>query len=110
MHNATYGWTFSPRCTGRPCSVRWSGEGSHATATRSGASYTFSLTAPMNVQCGGHRTTSTATAHFRVTSAEAQDSKWKADKFTGTLDIETPAQLGCVSTSEVDRIDGVFEG
>jgi hypothetical protein len=110
VHNTTYGWTFSPLCKAGRCNSRWSAEGSHAVAARSGASYSFSFTAPMNVQCAGHRTTSTATVHFRVTAAEAENSKWKADKFNGTLAIETPAQLGCVSASEVDRIYGVFEG
>ncbi|MGN6378683.1 MAG: hypothetical protein ACTHNU_07000 [Gaiellales bacterium] len=107
--NATYAWEFRPRCKAGPCSSRWSWEGFRAVATRSGTTYTFSYSGNLNVRCGSNSATSNATAHIRVVSAAADHARWKVARITGTLDIETPAQLGCVATSEVDRIRGEFQ-
>ncbi len=103
---ATYAWHFTPTCAAGPCKVRWSDDGLHAVATRSGTSYTFTASGFMGVTCGGAHTSSTATVHLQVMRAQAIGGRWKAFLFHGTLDVETSPQLGCVASSNVQSLTG----
>jgi hypothetical protein len=38
--------------------------------------------------------------------AKAIHGHWRVTRVRGTLDVETPAQLGCVSSSNVQDIAG----
>ena len=105
---ATYAWHFTPTCAAGPCKVRWSDDGLHAVATRSGTSYTFTASGFMGVTCGGAHTSSTATVHLQVMRAQAIGGRWKAFLFHGTLDVETSPQLGCVASSNVQSLTGDF--
>jgi hypothetical protein len=107
--HATFAWTFTPSCSAGPCNVHWVDNGGFSgQATRSGTSYSLSFTGFMGVTCNGTHAQSTATAHFRVTKAEAVDGHWKVTRIRGTLDVETPAQLGCVSSSNVQDLAARF--
>jgi hypothetical protein len=105
---ATYAWHFTPTCAAGPCAARWSDDGLHAVATRSGSSYSFTVTGFMGVTCGGAHTSSTATVHLHVMRAQALSGRWKAFQFHGTIDVETAPQLGCVASSNVQNLTGDF--
>jgi hypothetical protein len=107
--HATFAWTFTPSCSDGPCNVHWVDNGGfRAEARRSGTSYSLSFSGFMGVTCNGAHAQSNATAHFKVTKARAVDGHWKVTRIRGTLDVETPAQLGCVSSSNMQDITGQF--
>ena len=107
--HATFAWTFTPTCSAGPCAVHLVDNGGlRGLATRSGTEYSFSESGFMGVTCNGAHVDSSATAHFRVMKAKAVDGHWKAARIRGTLDVETPAALGCVSSSNVQAITGQF--
>jgi hypothetical protein len=106
----TFGWRFHPRCAVGACSTRWGDGARTALARRAGTTYSVTYTGYANVTCDGHHATGTTTITLRVVAGAGVNGQWKAKRITGTMDTETPAQLGCVSASEIDSLTGTLYG
>jgi hypothetical protein len=95
--SATVFWVFSPTCSQGACRARLTveGHGLLGILSRSGGSYTGTLSAPFLIRsCQGVHIAETLVVSIRIQHAKAVGRAWRATRFSGTF-AETASAAGC---------------
>ena len=111
--SSTFGWRVRATCRNGPCSATWQDLqlGSvRGELKRKGAHYTGSYTGFFGSRCSGARSIETAIFDLEVVRARAINDQWRATRLTGTMEVTSNAQLGCVSTRRTESLVAQFSG
>jgi hypothetical protein len=101
VRGGAIGFSFEPRCSTGPCSVRWDVQQARAEGTlrRRGAEYGARLRTPLFIRnCFDAVVDEALDVRLRVVRAAPLDDQWRATKIAGSIE-EVSSYRGCVTAS-----------